>query len=256
MAIPNEKTKRNPRKKTAKNTKNVGRPPELNIHDLPKRFADMKHFLENYWGRVGLGLRAARDPEDVRTVLNVVPHVESCLPFRGHAICLIEPSATVVTGDELRQTRRELKDADEKAQRLWSEYNVANQSTTQALAAVKGTFDGFKSVVHFSPLFLFVVFVLAETLRLKKLTKVSNDLEVASLEARRSKDSIENTLRTQEAWFSRNEVVKFARNRRYDKTLLNFARAMAGLPEGMVSLSPYLRVHSGPITSGHSIFAF
>ncbi len=36
---------------------------------------------------------------------------------------------------------------------------------------------------------------------------------------------------SQEAWYARNEVVRFARNRHYEKSLTNFAKAIAGLPD-------------------------
>jgi hypothetical protein len=217
--------------KRKKDGKKVGRPQELGIQDLAKRFGDMKAFLENYWGRVGLGLRAARDPEDVRAVLNLVPHIESCIPFRGHAICLIERAATAVSGNELRETRRNFKEADKKAERLWSEYCRASEDAQQATAAVRGAFDGFQMAFTVSPLFFFVIYLLAQTLRVEELVTHSQSLDAAFRKARTERDSLKNALRAQEAWCARNEVVKFARNRRYDKTLLNCARAMAGLPE-------------------------
>ena len=167
----------------------------------------------------------------MRAVLNRIPHVDSCLPFRGHAICLIEPSATAFGGNELRETRRKFNEAEKAVERLWSEYNVTSQDAQQAAAAVKGVWDGFQTVFAISPLFFFVINVLAHTLRLEELTLRAHDLDTVFRQARMQKDSLLNALRAQEAWFARNEVVKFARNRRYDKTLLNFARAMAGLPE-------------------------
>jgi len=217
--------------KAERNAGKLGRPPELDIKDLSKRFADMKQFLENYWGRVGPGLRAAREPEDVRAVLNCVPHIESCIPFRGYAICLIEPSASAVRGNELRETRRKFNEAEKAAEYLWSDYNSTSQDAQQAAVAVKSAWDGFQTVFAISPLFFFVINVLVHALRLKELTVRAQDLDAAYRRARIEKDSLRNALLAQEAWFARNEVVKFARNSRYDKTLLNFARAMAGLPE-------------------------
>jgi hypothetical protein len=216
---------------TEKSAIKLGRPQELGIEDLGKRFADMKQFLENYWGRVGLGLRAAREPEDVRTALNLVPQIESCIPFRGHAICLIEPTATRVTGTELRESRRKFKEADNRAERLRCEFDSASQNAGAAVVAVKGAFDGFQMAFQVSPLFFLVIYVLAQTLRVEELVTLSQSLEAAFREARTEKDSLKNMLRAEGAWFARNEVVQFARNRRYGKTLLNFARAMAGLPE-------------------------
>jgi len=65
----------------------------------------------------------------------------------------------------------------------------------------------------------------------EELVTRSQSLEADYRAARTEKESLHNALRSQEAWFARSEVVKFARNRRYDKTLLNFAGAVAGLPE-------------------------
>ena len=70
-------TKKPKRSKLTKNAaRKLGRPEELKIGDLPKRFQHMKSFLENYWGRVGLGLRKARQAEDVRSILTFVQGVE------------------------------------------------------------------------------------------------------------------------------------------------------------------------------------
>jgi hypothetical protein len=121
--------------------------------------------------------------------------------------------------------------AQNEAYKLWSEYDRAHQNAEQARVAVKGTFDTYRTVLHLSPLFLFVVHVLTEALQLKELLTRAQILDTASRRARADEDRLKKALRGQEAWFARNEVVKFARNRRYDKTLLNFARSMAGLPE-------------------------
>jgi hypothetical protein len=118
-----------------------------------------------------------------------------------------------------------------EAENLWSEYNRVHQDGEQARAAVKGTFDAYRTVLLVSPLFLLVLHVLAQALQLEQLTTRAQNLDSAFRQARAYEDSLKKKLRAQEAWFARNEVVKFARNRRYDKTLLNFARAMAGLPE-------------------------
>jgi hypothetical protein len=229
------KTPKEPRGKlkegARRRVKKLGRPPELDIQDLGKRFRDIKQFLENYWGRIALGLRAARDPEDVRTVLNTVPHIESYQPFRGHATCLIEPTATEVSGNELRETRRRFDEAQAREQCLLSEANIARQNAEHVVVAVKDAFAGFQIAFTISPFFFLVVYGLARALRVEELVRLSQSLDAEYRAARTEKESLLSALRSQQAWFARSEVVKFARNRRYDKTLLNFARAMAGLPE-------------------------
>src|SRR5579862_2562952 len=97
------KNKKKP--KGTKSEKMPGRPEELKIKDLPKRFRDMKTFLENYWGRVGLGLQRARRHEDVKSSLILVKGIEWMEPFKNHAACLIAPVAKEVTPNELRATR-------------------------------------------------------------------------------------------------------------------------------------------------------
>src|SRR5215475_9893943 len=151
------KVPKRPRRKlndrAGRNANKLGRPPELDIKDLGKRFKEMKQFLENYWGRVALGLRAVRYAEDVRAVLNLVPQVESCAPFRGHAICLIAPTATKVGGKELRETRRKFNEAQAREQRLWSESNTARQNAEQVVVAVRSAFAEFQMAFTISPFF-------------------------------------------------------------------------------------------------------
>jgi len=213
-----------------KKDKKLGRSKELRIESLPKRYRDLKWFLENNWGRVGLGLQRVREPEDVRTILNLVPGIEWLPPFRGHAICLLANEATKVSSNELRETRRRYREAEAKGQQLWSEYHLKNQSAQQAMTALKSAISQFQDGLGIFPFFL-AISVIARELRVEELTTLSNNLEAAVREATKEKESLNKTLSAQEAWYARDQVVKFARNRRYSKTLLNFARAMAGLPE-------------------------
>jgi hypothetical protein len=218
------------RPKGTKSEKRLGRPEELKIEDLPKRFRDMKTFLENYWGRVGLGLQRARRPEDVKSSLILVKGIEWMEPFKTHAACLIAPVAKEVTPKELRATRRKHKIAESDEDRCWAELHEqtpkaqkAEAGFRDAIAQFAGALDRFE--------FFFVLYLVAHKLRVKELTTLVPDLMPAVLKAQREKNSLKDELNAQEAWFARNEVVKFARNRRHSKTLLNFARAMAGLPE-------------------------
>src|ERR1019366_7250697 len=76
-----------------------------------------------------------------------------------------------------------------------------------------------------------VVSLVADKLNVKGLTTLVSNLLAAVLKAQKEKNSLKEALNAQEAWFARNELVKFAKNRRFSKSLLNFARVMAGLPE-------------------------
>jgi|CZKH01.1.fsa_nt_gi hypothetical protein len=217
-------------KKPKKSTKRLGRPEELKIEDLPKRFRDMKTFLENYWGRVGLGLRRVRQPEDVKSILNLVQGIEWMVSFKGHAACLITPVAIEVTPNELRATRRKHKIAETEEQCRWTEYHETTPKAQQAEAALQEAISQFGNVLDRFDFFL-VLSLIADKLKVKELTTRTPELLAAVLKAQTEKNALKDALSAQEAWFARNEVVKFARNRRYSKSLLNFARAMAGLPE-------------------------
>lgn len=207
-----------------------GRPEQLQIEDLPKRFRDMKSFLENFWGRVGLGLQRARRIEDVNAVLSLVRGIEWMPSFKGHASCLIYAKASEVTPEKLRATRRKHKAAEDFEQRCWTAYHDANPRAQQAAAAFQQAISQFDGMLDRFE-FFFVLRCVAEALNVKELTAVIPKLWNAVLKAQQEKIALKEALNAQEAWFARNEVVKFARNRRHSKSLLNFARAMAGLPE-------------------------
>jgi hypothetical protein len=224
-----QKNKKKP-KQGKKSAPKLGRPEELKIEDLPKRFGDMKSFLENYWGRVGLGLRRVRQPEDVRTVLTLVQGIEWMTPFKAHAICLIAPDAMEVSPNVLRATRRKHKAAEALEQRFWTEYHEANPKAQQANIALQQAISQFEGALDRFEFFL-IVSLVAEMLQVKELTTRVANFWNAVLKAREEKDALKDALNAQEAWFARNEVVEFARNRRHSKSLLNFARAMAGIPE-------------------------
>lgn len=224
-------------KKNKKKTRRVrnggaklGRREQLKIEDLPKRFRDMKSFLENYWGRVGLGLRRARQPEDVRAALILVQGIEWMTPFKGHAICLIAPNAVEVPSNALRATRRKHKAAEELEQHCWTEYHEASPKFQQAAIAFEQAISQFSGALDRFE-FFFIVSLLAEALNVKALSTLVPSLLESVLKAQQEKNTLKDALNAQEAWFARNELVEFARNRRHSKSLLNFARAMAGVPE-------------------------
>jgi len=208
----------------------LGRPGQLDIEDLPTRFRNMKSFLENFWGRVGLGLKKARKIEDVKSAFSSVQGIEWMTPFKGHASCLIYPRALKVPTSEMRATRRKLKDAEEREQQCWIAYHEANPKAQQATTAFQQAISQFDGVLDRFE-FFFVLCILADALSVQELRTLTPKLWVAVQNAQQEKNRLREALNAQEAWFARNEVVKFAANRRRSKSLLNFARAMAGLPE-------------------------
>jgi hypothetical protein len=222
--------KKRKKSKSRKSTAKLGRPEELKIEDLPRRFRDIKLFLENYWGRVGLGLRKARTTDDVTSVLKLVQGIEWMPSFRGHAACLIAPIAIEATPKEIRATRRMVRAAESVEQQRWTAYHEATPKAQQATAAFQQVVSQFGEALNFFE-FFFVVSLIGYVLGVEELNSQVPKLWDAVLIAQKEKKALIDRLNAQEAWFARNEIVEFAKNRRHSKSLLNFARAMAGLPE-------------------------
>ena len=72
---------------------------------------------------------------------------------------------------------------------------------------------------------------LAEELDVCELTARYAQADESVKAALKRKGDLKDLLVHQEAWFARNELFKFTRNRHEEKSALNFARATAGLPE-------------------------
>lgn len=81
-------------------------------------------------------------------------------------------------------------------------------------------------------LFFFqVVNLVSAALDVQELPQRSSQLFAEVRATQALKDSLRQTLNEQEGWFAQSEIVEFAKNRRYSKTLLNCARSFAGTPE-------------------------
>jgi hypothetical protein len=217
-------------KKTTPKRKKLGRPEELEIEDLPGRFRDMKRFLEHNWGRIGLGLQRARTPDEVIATLRLVPDIEQLGPFRGHARCLIADKAIEVSDNELRATRRRYKDSGRREDQVWSEYHEANKTAREVTDALRAAISQFEQALGYFHFFS-VLFLVAQELHVKELTEKAMTSEKAVRDVQEEERSLEKLLRAQEAFFSREQMVEFARNCRHRKTASNFTRVMAGLPE-------------------------
>jgi hypothetical protein len=216
--------------KKTESSQNLGRPEVVSTEELLDRYKALKQFAENNWGRIGLELQRVRQPEDVRTALRLVPGVEWCRPFRDQpALCLLEDGTTEVEKRELDLTRQLYQDAADTEARLWSEYHSASQESEGAKTALKAVISQFEPVLGFYQ-FFFVIFVIAKKLEVEKLTNDTNRTKEALTLAQQKKQLLKNKLTSQNAWFARNEVVKFRNNTRFAKTPMNFAKAMAGLP--------------------------
>jgi hypothetical protein len=69
------------------------------------------------------------------------------------------------------------------------------------------------------------------SLFLTRLSFETNRLKDLLDRAREKKQELEKQLVPRRAWFARNEVVKFRKSTRFENSAINFAKAMAGLPD-------------------------
>jgi hypothetical protein len=217
--------------KKGKNSKKLGRPEIIGAEELLQRYKALKQFLESNWGRIGLELQRVRQPEDVRAILKLVPGVEWYSPFRDDAArCLLADGTTKVGWRELGLTRQQQEEAVATERRLFSEYHSVRQKAEEATTALKALISQFGTGISLFPFFL-VIALVAKELGVEELTNNSNRLEASLRQAQEERRALHERLSSQEAWYGRNEIVKFARSRRYSGTATNFAKAMAGLPD-------------------------
>ncbi len=219
-------------KKTKTPKKRLGRPETVKPEELLNRYHDLKEFLEQNWGRIGWELRRIRKPEDVRTVLKLVPRVESRRPFTQEpAVCLLEDGEIEIEKRDLDLMRQQYKDAAADEDRLrWSEHHVALQKAQEAATALKSVIFEFGLLLRFYQ-FMFVILILEKELKVEKTKNEANRLKEALSVAQEKKVWLNDQLKARNAWFARNEVVEFRKNTRFEKTAINLAKAMAGLPE-------------------------
>lgn len=217
-------------KKLKKPAKKLGRTIVVKAEDLHERYKDLRQFLEHNWGRIGLKLQQARRPNDIKIILKLVPGVASYRAFRDQpAGCLLDDGSVEVEKRELDQLRQQHKDATADHDRLWSEYHSAVQKADAATNAVKAAISQYEHAFSVSPSFP-VVDHLAEELEVEKLTSESNRIKTTLDLARQRKQLLEEQLVPGNAWFARNEIVKFRNNKLHERSAVNFAKAMAGLP--------------------------
>lgn len=217
--------------KPEKAKKKLGRPESIKPEDLSRRFNDFKHFLENNWGRIGLELQRVRKPAEVRTILKLVPGVESWRAFQDRAAtCLLEDDEIEVEKRELDLLRQRHQDADNTERRLYSEYHSAYEKAAAATTALKAAISQFGAGLNV-PRFFWVIFLTARELRVEQLTNETNRIKDSLDRARETKQLLKKQLTPRRTWFARNEVVEFRKSTRFENSAVNFAKAMAGLPE-------------------------
>jgi hypothetical protein len=217
--------------KKSRNSTKLGRREIISRDKLLERCKALKQFLEGEWGRIGLELQRVRKPEDVRNVLRLVPNIEWRRPFHEHpAMCLIVDGSEAVDRAHLARTHREYEKAEQDEQLRWSEYHSAQQQMRSAVEAVNSFIAYFQSAIILRPFFI-IAFVVAQGLEVEQIRIKAGQTDESIHAAQKKKVELKEQLSRQDAWYARNETVKFAKNHRYEKTPLNFARAMAGLPD-------------------------
>lgn len=218
-------------KKLKKSGKKLGRTNVVEAEDLRDRYKNLRQFLEHNWGRIGLKLQQAREPNDVKVILKLVPGVEGYRAFRDQpARCLLEDGSVEVEKPELDQLRQQHKDAAAYQDRLWSEYHSSLQKADDATNALKAASFRSETGLSVYPSFRGLAH-LAEELGVERLTSESDRIKKTLDLAQERKRLLEEQLIPRNASFARNEVVKFRKDDRYENSAVNFAKAMAGLPD-------------------------
>ena len=213
------------------NRKRVRRDELLDAEKMLVRFKGLKGFLEDNWGRIGSPLLQARTPEDIRLALKRVPNVEWCIPFRDHsATCLLGPGRADVNWRQVRRTRHRYYEALKIADRLWPEYHDAHRKADDANTALKAYASQFSGNKH-SKWQVSAIRNVGRQLGVQELTDKESTLQASVECAQKKKDKLKRLLLRQEASFSRNELLNFVKNKRFEKSLLNFAKAMTSLPD-------------------------
>ena len=213
-------------------SKKLGRDEEIDPEELVRRYAAMKRFLEDNWGRLGLKLPRVSKPATVKSVLNRVRDAKWCPAFRDFPTgCLLEDGSARVSWREVRQTREKYKAAERTEGLVSLESHNVNQAAQNARTAFdaaaaeyKQTPDTKRSQSRLKQI--------AKQLQVEELGKQAQELSMKFQAAHQTREALAALLASQEAWLARNEVVGFIKDpeRRYSKTPANFAKAMAGLP--------------------------
>jgi hypothetical protein len=218
--------------KSKRISKKLGRQEEIAQDELVRRYAAMKRFLEDNWGRIGQQLQRVRKPENVKSILDRVPSAEWFPAFRDFPTgCLLRDGTAKVSWRQVRETREKYVDATGAEGRLSLESHNARQLAQSAKIALDAAVAEYKQEQD-SKRVQRKLNEIEKQLRVEELTSHAEQLGASLRAAQSRREFLEKLLATQEAWLARNEVVSFVRDRkrRYRKTPANFAKVMAGLP--------------------------
>jgi hypothetical protein len=189
-----------------------GRPLLLDEPNLHNRRTRLVQVFEGYWGEIGQMLHKCRKPDDLVTVFRTLRGKI----WDGEISTLYTPSSEPGTGAALRKIRSERR-ALVKPMHLASEAKQrAHQRLERARSALgqKGKRSERKAVRK--------EFVTRwnESRRADERDKSLNERD----------NSLLAQLKLSEASFTRRELFRFLKSRRYELTPLNLANAAAGLP--------------------------
>lgn len=199
--------------------------------ELTKRYQNLVLFLENEWGLIGQELMQATAPEDIRDALCLVPDIASRFPFRDDPIvCILGDSCSAEPLD-VGFTRKQYESAKDDADRSARDYQRIKQQAEDAITAFRSGATPLRGGCCHSPLFFFVLAALRQQLSVDQLIADSDRLELQSRIAQQKKDMVGKKLAAEEAWFARKHVLGLVQSDRYENSLENFAKVMAGLPE-------------------------
>ena len=211
----------------------LGRPQSINSQDLLSRYRLLKQFIESNFGRIWLELRKVHNPDEIRKVLKGVTGIESCTPFRDHpAKCLIADGTGEIQRHEVNLTRKQWKAARDKERLLSMEFQDALQQASAASVAWDAAFNQFAPLFHVDPWgVVLLLLLIARKLNVRGLTINSDLLNTSFQQTHRKQQDLAAQLLAEEGRLARKEIEKFMRDSRYEKTAINFAKVMAGLPE-------------------------
>jgi hypothetical protein len=144
--------------------------------------------------------------------------------------CLLNEGVNKVHWKELRLTREQFDLAVIKVDELWPQFHKASRSFSEATAALVNFISQFGSNLNYFPIFLTTV-VFAKHLGVEERKSEFAKIEQSLRHATQEKQTFSDSLSSQEAWYARNEIVRFVKTPRFETNLINFAKAMAGLPD-------------------------
>jgi hypothetical protein len=219
--------------KKHKTSNNLGRDEDIDPKELLRRYTAMKQFLEDNWGRIGRQLRGIRKADDLKDVLNRVPNAKWLPAFHDFPTgCLLHDGSIKVGWRDVRRTREMCEEARNVGAKIQNDYQEIYRAEQNAKAAFEQAVSVCAREKN-SKKARRRLQQIREQLDVDNLTNRASQLSKSLRAEQERREHLDKLLSSQEAWFGRNEIVGFVRDRKqlHAKTLENFAKAMAGLPK-------------------------